>query len=214
MRTSDSGVEKKNRVTDPLPGLTRRAFLKRMGLMGGGFGGKSASAQAVEAARLSKKSGRPVMVAWTREEEFFFDTFRPAAVVKIRSGLGAAGRMTLWDYKVYFAGRRGCQNFYTIPHHREAVHGEWRIEAGIHPFAVGPWRAPAANTNAYARDLHLHLMASLADQDPLEFPLQHLEDKRMRRVFEAAASRPSSAWAGCWPRPSSTPPAPRCASCP
>lgn len=157
--------------------------------VGGGFGGKSASAQAIEAARLSKKAGRPVMVAWTREEEFFFDTFRPAAVVKIRSGLDAGGRMVLWDYKVYFAGRRGCENFYTIPHHREAVHGEWRIEKGIHPFAVGPWRAPAANTNVYARDLHLHIMASLADQDPLEFRLKHLEDKRMRRVLEAAAER-------------------------
>ncbi|MDJ0780730.1 MAG: molybdopterin-dependent oxidoreductase [Desulfosarcinaceae bacterium] len=157
--------------------------------VGGGFGGKSASAQAVEAARLSQRVGRPVMVAWTREEEFFFDTFRPAAVVKIRSGLDAAGRMTLWDYKVYFAGRRGCENFYTIPHHREAVHGEWRMAPGIHPFDVGPWRAPAANTNVYARDLHLHLMASLAGQDPLAFRLNHLEDARMRRVLEAAADR-------------------------
>jgi isoquinoline 1-oxidoreductase len=157
--------------------------------VGGGFGGKATSVQAVEAARLSKKAGKPVMVAWTREEEFFFDTFRPAAVVKIRSGLDASGRMTLWDYKVYFAGRRGCENFYTIPHHREAAHGEWRIEAGIHPFAVGPWRAPAANTNVYARDLHLHLMASMAGRDPLAFRLEHLEDKRMRRVLTAAAER-------------------------
>jgi isoquinoline 1-oxidoreductase len=155
--------------------------------VGGGFGGKAASAQAVEAARLARKSGKPVMVAWTREEEFFYDTFRPAAVVKIRSGIDAAGRVVLWDYKVYFAGRRGCENFYTIPHHREAVYGEWRIAPGIHPFAVGPWRAPAANTNLYARDLHLHTMAAMAGRDPLEFRLNHLKDERMRRVLTAAA---------------------------
>jgi isoquinoline 1-oxidoreductase len=157
--------------------------------VGGGFGGKSASAQAAEAARLAKYSGKPVMVIWTREEEFFFDTFRPAAVVKIRSGIDSAGRMSFWDYHVYFAGQRGCQNFYEIPHHREAVHGEWRIESGIHPFAVGPWRAPAANTNIYARDLQMNLMASMAGKDPLEFRLGQLKDKRMRGVLEAAAKQ-------------------------
>lgn len=157
--------------------------------VGGGFGGKSASAQAAEAARLAKYSGKPVMVLWTREEEFFFDTFRPAAVVKIRSGIDSAGRMSFWDYHVYFAGRRGCQNFYEIPHHREAVYGEWRIESGIHPFAVGPWRAPAANTNIYARDLQMNIMASMAGKDPLEFRLNQLKDKRMRGVLEAAAKQ-------------------------
>jgi isoquinoline 1-oxidoreductase len=155
--------------------------------VGGGFGGKSASAQAVEAARLAKVCGKPVMVSWTREEEFFFDTFRPAAVVKIRSGIDGAGRMSFWDYHVYFAGQRGCHNFYEIPHHREAVYGEWRIEPGIHPFAVGPWRAPAANTNVYARDLQMNIMASRAGKDPLEFRLSHLKDKRMRGVLSAAA---------------------------
>ena len=157
--------------------------------VGGGFGGKSASGQAIEAARLAKRSGKPVMVNWTREEEFFFDTFRPAAVVKIRSGIDGAGRMSFWDYQVYFAGKRGCQNFYEIPHHREAVYGEWRIEPGIHPFAVGPWRAPAANTNIYARDLQMNIMASMAGKDPLEFRLSHLKDKRMRGVLTAAAKQ-------------------------
>lgn len=157
--------------------------------VGGGFGGKSASAQALEAARLARVTGKPVMVVWSREEEFFFDTFRPAAVVKIRSGLDGSGNITFWDYRVYFAGKRGCGNFYEIPHHREAVYGEWRIEPGIHPFAVGPWRAPAANTNVYARDLHLNLMAEAAGQDPLEFRLSHLKDRRMRSVLEAAAEK-------------------------
>jgi len=157
--------------------------------VGGGFGGKSASEQAVEAARLAKISGKPVMVMWSREEEFFFDTFRPAAVVRIRSGLDDAGNIAFWDYHVYFAGQRGCDNFYEIPHHREVVYGEWRIGPGIHPFAVGPWRAPAANTNVYARDLHLNLMAAAAGQDPLAFRLRHLRDRRMRSVLEAVAQK-------------------------
>ena len=157
--------------------------------VGGGFGGKSASAQAIEAARLAKMTAKPVMVMWSREEEFFFDTFRPAAVVKIRSGLDQDGSVAFWDFHVYFAGQRGCENFYEIPHHRELVYGEWRIAPGIHPFAVGPWRAPAANTNVYARELHLNLMAAAAGQDPLDFRLRHLKDRRMRSVLEAVAQK-------------------------
>src|SRR5208283_2076154 len=44
--------------------------------VGGGFGGKTFNLQAVEAARLAKATGRPVQVMWSREEEFFHDTFR------------------------------------------------------------------------------------------------------------------------------------------
>ena len=53
--------------------------------VGGGFGGKNFNLQSAQAARLSKAVGRPVQVMWTRGDEFFNDTFRPAAVVKIKS---------------------------------------------------------------------------------------------------------------------------------
>jgi isoquinoline 1-oxidoreductase len=158
--------------------------------VGGAFGGKSASRQALEAARLAKRIGKPVQVAWSRAEEFFYDTFRPAAIVKIKSGLNSSGRITFWDYKVYYAGMRGSKQFYEIPHHKEMVHGRWRGQAGrYHPFGIGPWRAPANNTNTYARDLHLNLMASKAGADPLQFRLKHLKDKRMINVLQAAAKK-------------------------
>jgi isoquinoline 1-oxidoreductase len=156
--------------------------------VGGGFGGKSASRQALEAARLAKRIGRPVQVAWSRAEEFFYDTFRPAAIVKIKSGLNSSGKITFWDYNVYYAGMRGSKQFYEVPHHKEVIHGRWRGRAGKnHPFGIGPWRAPANNTNTYARDLHLNLMAAKAGADPLQFRLKHLKDKRMISVLQAAA---------------------------
>ncbi len=161
--------------------------------VGGGFGGKSASAQAVEAAKLAKITGKPVQVAWSREEEFFYDTFRPAAVVKIKSGMTKSGKMTLWDYAVYFAGSRGSQHFYDIPHHSTVALGEWGGgEPGAHPFAVGPWRAPANNTNTFARESQIDSMASKASIDPLEFRLKNLKDERMRRVLAAVAEK--SGW--------------------
>ncbi|UCC39874.1 MAG: xanthine dehydrogenase family protein molybdopterin-binding subunit [Candidatus Aminicenantes bacterium] len=156
--------------------------------VGGGFGGKNQNQQAVEAARLAKLAGKPVQVAWTRAEEFFYDTFRPAAVVKIKSGINRQGKIVLWDYIVYFAGERGSTKLYEIPHHRTIFSGgSWRGTPGSHPFSTGAWRAPANNTNTFARESQIDIMASKAGMDPLEFRLKNLSDKRMRRVLEAAA---------------------------
>ena len=94
--------------------------------VGGGFGGKSSGGlHAVEAARLAKAVGKPVQVAWTRAEEFFYDSFRPAAVVKIKSGIDQAGKLSLWDYSVYFAGSRSAEQFYDVPHNLIKTYGQW-----------------------------------------------------------------------------------------
>lgn len=153
--------------------------------VGGGFGGKSRNQQAIEAARLAKAVGRPVQVMRSREEEFFYDYFRPAAVVRIRSGTEGAGRVTFWDYEVLFAGGRGSKHFYDFPHHRTRVRGG----GGAHPFATGAWRAPGANTNGFARESQIDIMAAAVREDPIRFRLNHLADRRMTRVLEAAASR-------------------------
>jgi nicotinate dehydrogenase subunit B len=156
--------------------------------VGGGFGGKSASQQGVEAARLAVAAGKPVRVVWSREEEFFFDTFDPAVVLTIRSGLDAAKKIVFWDYVVIGAGSRGAAHFYDIPHHRTLVRGGWNGNpAGMHPFGVGPWRAPGANANAFGRESHIDVMAAKAGVDPVEFRLNNLADARMRRVLQAAA---------------------------
>jgi len=158
--------------------------------VGGGFGGKSPGQQAIEAAQLSKAVGKPVHVTWTREEEFFYDTFRPAAVVKIKSGIMKDGRLSLWDYSVYYAGSRGAQQFYNIPHHRTAsIGGGFGGGPNPHPFATGAWRAPANNTNTFARESQIDIMAAAAKIDPVEFRLKNLTDKRMIRVLKAAKEK-------------------------
>jgi nicotinate dehydrogenase subunit B len=158
--------------------------------VGGGFGGKAPGQQAIEAARLAKLTGKPVQVMWTREEEFFYDTFRPAAVVKIKSGVTNDGRLVLWDYAVYYAGDRGAQQFYNIPNHQtKSVGGGFGGGPNPHPFATGAWRAPANNTNTFARESQIDIMAASAKVDPVEFRLKNLTDQRMLRVLKAAAEK-------------------------
>lgn len=158
--------------------------------VGGGFGGKSRNLQAVEAARLAKYIGKPVQVAWTRKEEFFYDSFRPAAIIKIRSGVTNEGKISLWDYNVYYAGERGSKQFYNIPDYQIVVYSSSLAGSGkesTHPFATGPWRAPGANSNTFARESQIDIMAAKAGIDPLEFRLQNLKDERMIRVLKSAA---------------------------
>ena len=141
---------------------------------------------------MAQITGKPVQVAWTRSEEFFNDTFDPAAVVKIISGLDQDGKISLWDYSVYAAGERGADSFYAIPNVRIRSAGRTTYDpapAGrsVHPFAVGPWRAPGANMNVFAIESHIDSMACAAGMDPLAFRLHNLSDARMSRVLQAAA---------------------------
>ncbi len=158
--------------------------------VGGGFGGKTANRQALEAALLAKATGKPVQVGWTREEEFLFDTYRPAGVVKIKSGITNQGKFTFWDYGVYCAGERGSQQFYDFPNHQTKVHGSgWSGRSTSHPIAVGAWRAPANNTNSFARESQIDIMAHRAGIDPLTFRVMNLKDQKMIRVLETIGEK-------------------------
>ncbi len=158
--------------------------------VGGGFGGKTYNQQAEEAAILAKAVGRPVQVSWTRAEEFFFDTFRPAAIVKIRSASTTPGGSSSGTTTCYYAGERGARHFYDIANHSTVSHSEgWRSATRIQPLATGAWRGPGVNTNSHARESQIDAMAAKAGIDPVEFRLKNLKDKRMIRVLTAAAEK-------------------------
>jgi isoquinoline 1-oxidoreductase len=157
--------------------------------VGGGFGGKNANQQAMEAAHLAKLAGQPVQVAWSRKEEFFYDTFRPAAIAKVKSGVNKEGRISFWTFDAFFSGPRGVEQLYAIPHHRELSHGHYTGIPGAHPFSTGAWRAPGANFNVFARECHMETMAAKLGLDPVEFRLKNLNHKRLQRVLTMAAER-------------------------
>ena len=170
-------------------GMGESDVLVKQVFVGGGFGGKSRNGQAVEAARLAKLSKLPVQVAWTREEEFMYDHYRPAAVVDIKSGVTSSGELKLWDYGVFFAGSRGSDIWYDIPNHKVQSFDRGRGEPAVHPLNTGAWRAPGNNTNSFARESQINIMAEKAGMDPVEFRLKNLKDKRMIRTLKACAEK-------------------------
>ncbi len=150
---------------------------------GGGFGGKHTGECAVEAARLAKAAGRPVQLRWTREEEFAWAYFRPAALIRIKSALDEQGKLVAWDYENLLAGTSGLATPYDVANKREVY------RASDSPLRVGSYRALGSTANNFARECMMDELAQEADMDPLAFRLANLNHPRLRPVLEAAADR-------------------------
>ena len=157
--------------------------------VGGGFGGKGEHRQGVEAAKVAKLTGKPVMLIWTRNEEFFYDTFHPAGVIKIKSGTDKSGLIKMWDYHIYHSGNRGSDTIYDVADAKTSRSGEKRNGPAVHPLATGAWRAPSNNTNTFARESQIDIMAAAAGIDPLEFRLKNLKDEKMIACLKAVADK-------------------------
>jgi len=157
--------------------------------LGGGFGGKSKHEQGVEAARLAKLTGKPVMLIYTRDEEFLYDNYHPAGVIKVKSGIDKTGNITFWDYNIYYSGTRGSDTLYNVPNAKTTQYGQKEGAEKIHPFDTGPWRAPNNNTNTFARECQIDFMAAAAGIDPLEFRLKNLKDEHLIGCLKSIADK-------------------------
>jgi CO/xanthine dehydrogenase Mo-binding subunit len=138
---------------------------------------------------LAKITNRPVQVSFTRKEEFFYDAFRPAAVIKLNSGIDKSGKIQFWSYDNYYAGSRSSEPMYDIPHLKVQSREPENEEEDLHPFDTGAWRGPGSNTNVFAMESQIDIMAREAGIDPLSFRLNNLKDNRMIQVLKAAADK-------------------------
>ncbi len=153
---------------------------------GGGFGGKHTGEAAVEAAKLARAAGRPVSLRWTREEEFTWAYFRPAALIEARAALNASGSISGWDFTCYNAGTAALESPYDLADLRE------RYLPVKSPLRQGSYRGLAATANTFARESFMDELAFAAEVDPLEFRLAHLPERkepRLRAVLSKAAER-------------------------
>src|SRR6266851_2263788 len=73
-------------------GLKKEDVTVNVTLLGGGFGRKSFPDFAVEAAVLAKKTGKPVKVVWSREDDIKFDVYHSVAAMYMKAALGANGK--------------------------------------------------------------------------------------------------------------------------
>jgi isoquinoline 1-oxidoreductase subunit beta len=180
--------------------------------MGCGLGRRAAPDFVVEAVIVSKATGKPVKVVWTREEDIKYDFFRAATCQRIEAGLDGQGQLVGWSHKavagsiltpinpkaiqngvdimslwglVDFPGSPdGNRILYEIPN----FYLEFLISEL--PIPVAPWRSVQNGPNAFVTECFIDEMAHAAGKDPLEFRLPLLkESKGAQRVLKVAAEK-------------------------
>lgn len=172
----------------------------------GSYGRNSHADAAVEAAILSKGAGRPVLLQWTREEEFAWSPSRPEALLELTAGLDADGRIVAWKYdehtNVHTAAGLDPQVL-SVTSGRNAIppYAPFAAKVTLHieptRLRTANFRSLAAAENVFAIDSFMDELALASRQEPLAFRLRHIADPRFRRVVERVAER--SGWGEALP---------------
>ena len=181
-------------------------------LLGGGFGRRFAPDFAIDAVLLSKMSGKPVKLIYTREDDMAAGFYRPASVAKFEAALDAAGKPTLLRIDVGSPSIMAASGFMQIPPNgvdHFALEGiddnpydidNSRIAYGrVEP---GPqvwfWRSVGHSQNIFFIESFIDEMAAKAKKDPFEFRRDLLgKAPRYKAVLELAAQK--AGWGGKLP---------------
>ncbi|MFY9554419.1 MAG: molybdopterin cofactor-binding domain-containing protein [Blastocatellia bacterium] len=171
-------------------GINKKDVECHVTLLGGGFGRKSKPDYVAEAAILSKAVGKPVKVAWSREDDIRFDYYHTVAAMYIKAAVDEKGKPTAWLQRCAFptlmstfsptansaSGSElgmGWTNLpFDIPNHR-AENGPAQNHV-----RVGWLRSVANIQHAFAIHSFVDELAQLAKRDSVEYLLDVLGKPR------------------------------------
>jgi len=159
-------------------------------LMGGGFGRRYMADFVMEAAQISKQTGKPVMVLWTREDDMQHDFYRPASYHHFSGALDDKGNIAAWKHFQTSTSIEAMWNpkgkeapekseFATaafIPYQTPNYRVEYTLaESGV-PRAW--WRSVEHSTSGFVVESFVDELATAAGADPLEFRLRSIGSDR------------------------------------
>lgn len=64
--------------------------------LGGGFGRRGYISYVVEATQAALKSGKPIKLVWSREDDMRHSHYRPASLMRIKAGVNDKGKISAW----------------------------------------------------------------------------------------------------------------------
>jgi len=175
-----------------------------MTFLGGGFGRKAFPDYPMEAALISKEIKAPVQVMWTREDDMIAGPFRGGALYRCRGGVNAQKRIAAFQIISAAQGFGQGQDEDAIPqpvtlntgqvagmasdYYQSIPHYSFGNISTKSPIPTMWWRAPGANTDAFASESFIDELAHLAAQDPLEFRKKHLTSQRYQALVNKLAA--------------------------
>jgi isoquinoline 1-oxidoreductase beta subunit len=197
------------------PGLTRDFIATALGVeantitviptyVGGGFGRKTGTDAAVEAAILSRASGYPVHVGWTREEDMRYGYRRPPTHHMLKATLDEQGKILAFEHQlassdVFFyiqnlngstfletllgadpLAAYGSLIHYAVPNRRVIYHHR-RL-----PVPTAFWRGLGSFPNTFAMETFVDELAHQAGVDALDLRLNHLPEGDLGARYRVA----------------------------
>lgn len=151
--------------------------------VGGGFGGKLRIGVEHFAALLARKSGRPVKVLTTSEEELTAAYPRQGTVIELKTGVTREGRLTARQGRIYFdtgafAGSGpGVASVATLvlagPYRTPNLHLEG-YAVYTNKTNCGSYRAPSGPQANFAVESQMDIIADALGIDPLELRLRNI----------------------------------------
>jgi len=164
-------------------GLKKENVTCHVTFLGGGFGRKSKPDYAVEAAVLSKATGKPVKVVWSREDDIKFDYFHSVAAMYIKAAVDDKGMPKAWLQRSVFPPISSTFD-------KDAVYGSegemslgwnvipfdvpnFRSENGkaVNHVRIGWLRSVANIYHAFAVQSFANELAYAANRDPYDYLL-------------------------------------------
>lgn len=185
--------------------------------LGGGFGRRLTSDHAAEAVTISKASGYPVRLVWTREDDLQHDFYRPMGHHEMTAAVDSDGKITAWAQrlagtpKYYRRNNVAPEDMFGadlyVDDFPAGLVDNMKMEYSVAKSGTpqGSWRAPAHTANAFVVQSFMDEIAEELGEDPLAFRLrvlgapqefpygQHGSDVydtgRLRGVLELAAEK-------------------------
>lgn len=193
--------------TTQIPNHSRRILSKILGLpmskirivkppIGGGFGSRQNLHHEPVVALLALKTGLPVKIEYTREEEFFASTVRHPTIISFRTGVKRDGTLMGWFVKVIansgaYTGHTPIlvqtllkKNPYRVPNEKYEAYCVYTNLPNS-----GAFRGYGNPQISFARECHLDRIANELKIDPIEIRV-----KNKLRVGDVNPLNPSMGW--------------------
>jgi isoquinoline 1-oxidoreductase beta subunit len=180
-------------------GIPKENVICHVTLLGGGFGRKSKPDYAAEAALLSKATGKPVKVVWSREDDIKFGFYHAVAAMYMKAALDEKGKPTAWLQRSVFPpigstfaldttygdggdlGQGWTDLPFDLPNHR--------VENGaaVNHVRIGWFRSVANIYHAFAAQSFANELANASGRDSVEYLLELIGPAR---IVDVKASAP------------------------